>query len=165
MVQSIYSVGYRLQGINEEHWLASGTLLVPTFLSLACIHGGLMSFILYPWHLYFAVLVGWVQREQLELIDYLRAENRVLRELLGKKRILLNDDQRRVLAVKGKILGRKRMLDVGPLFSPDTILRWHRRLVAEKWDNSDKRQPGRPRIRTEIVELIVRFAKENPSWA
>ena len=48
----------------------------------------------------------------------------MLREKLGKKRILLNDDQRRRLAVKGKILGRKRLEEVGTLFTPDTILRW-----------------------------------------
>jgi hypothetical protein len=57
----------------------------------------------------------------------------VLKEKLGKQRILLNDDQRRRLAVKGKILGRKRLEEIGTLFTPDTILRWHRMLVAKKW--------------------------------
>ena len=76
----------------------------------------------------------------------------------------MTDDQRRRLAVKGKILGHKRILEVGTLFTPDTILRWHRRLVADKWDNSDRQQPGRPRVRQVIVDLTVRFAKENPRW-
>jgi hypothetical protein len=58
----------------------------------------------------------------------------------AKKRILLNDDQRRRLAVKGKILGRKRLEEVGTLFTPDTILRWHRMLVAKKWDYSHKQK-------------------------
>ena len=79
---------------------------------------------------------------------------------------MLNDDQRRRLAVKGKILGRKQLAQVGGLFTPDTILRWHRQLVANKWDYSDRKEKklGRPRIRQVIVDLTVKFAKENPSW-
>ena len=73
-------------------------------------------------------------------------ENQVLKEKLGGGRILLNDDQRRRLAVKGKILGRKRLLEIGTLFTPDTILRCHRQWVARKWDYSKRRKsPGRPR--------------------
>ena len=86
-------------------------------------------------------------------------------EKQGKKRLLLSDDQRRLLAVKGKSLGRKALMELTTIVTPDTILRWHRKLVAEKWDYSEKRQKiGRPRIRQVIVELILRFAKENPSW-
>ena len=61
----------------------------------------------------------------------------MLKEMLGKKRILLNNDQRRRLAVKGKVLGRKLLEKLGTLVTPDTILRWHRRLVAKKWDYSE----------------------------
>ena len=88
-----------------------------------------MEFILQSWQLYFLILASWINREQQEVIEYLRAENQVLKEKLGKKRILLNDSQRRRLAVKGKILGSKRLYEVGTLFSPETILRWHRKLV------------------------------------
>ena len=97
---------------------------------------------------------------------YLRTENAVLKEKLGKKRILLTDDQRRTLAVKGKILGRKQLSQIGTLFTPDTILRWHRQLVANKWDYSNRKEnkPGRPRIRQVIVDLTVKFAKDNPTW-
>ena len=124
-----------------------------------------MSFILQPWQLLFMILAGWVHREQQERIEYLRTENQVLKEKFGKKRILLNDDQRRRLAVKGKILGRKRLQEIGTLFTPDTILRWHRTLVAQKWDYSQRRKSvGRPRVEKEIVELVLRFARENPSW-
>jgi hypothetical protein len=125
-----------------------------------------MSFILQPWQLYMVILAGWINREQQEVIEYLRTENAVLKEKLGKKRILLNDDQRRRLAVKGKILGRKRLQEFGTLFTPDTILRWHRSLVAKKWDYSDRteKKPGRPRIRQVIVDLTLKFARENPSW-
>ena len=88
-----------------------------------------------------------------------------IKEKLGKKRILLNYDQRRRLATKGKVLGRKLLEEVGTLFTPDTILRWHRMLVAEKWDYSERRTSvGRPRVEREIVDLVLRFARENPSW-
>jgi hypothetical protein len=76
--------------------------------------------------------------EQQKSIEYLRTEVQVLREKLGKKRILLSDDQRRRLAAKGKVLGRKVLDEIVTLFTPDTILRWHRQLVAKKWDHSDQ---------------------------
>ena len=85
---------------------------------------------------------------------------------LGKKRVLLTDDQRRVLAVKGHALGRKALLELTTIVTPDTILRWHRELVAKKWDHTDKRQTvGRPRLRQVIVDSILRFAQENPTWS
>ena len=107
-----------------------------------------MNLVLQPWHLMVMLLAGWINRQQQEFIEYLLAENAVLTEKLGKKRILLNDGQRRRLAVKGKILGRKRLEEFGTLFTPDTILRWHRMLVARKWDYSNRkeRKPVRPRI-------------------
>jgi putative transposase len=124
-----------------------------------------MSFILSPWQLYLLLLAGWVNRQQQSVIEYRRTENQVLKEKLGRKRILLNDDQRRRLAVKGKLLGRKMLEEVGTLFTPNTILRWHRTLVAKKWDHADKRKSvGRPRIRQVIVDAILRFAKANPTW-
>ena len=125
-----------------------------------------MDFILRPWQLYLVILAGWINRQQQIVIDYLRTENQVLKEQIGKKRILLTDDQRRRLAVKGKILGHKLLEEVGTLFTPDTILRWHRELVAQKWDYSDRRKnlPGRPRVRQVIVDLVLRFAKGNPTW-
>ena len=124
-----------------------------------------LNFILEPWQFFFAILASWVNRQQQQVIDYLRTENQVLKETYGKKRILLNDDQRRRLAVKGKILGRKRLEEVGTLFTPDTILRWHRMLVAQKWNHTDKRkQVGRPPMSQEVVKLVLRMAKENPTW-
>jgi putative transposase len=89
----------------------------------------------------------------------------VLREKLGKGRILLNDDQCRRLAVKGKLLGRKALRELTIIVTPDTIMRWHRELVAKKWDFSHLRKRiGRPRTKQEKVELILRMAEENPSW-
>jgi hypothetical protein len=71
-----------------------------------------MKPLLQPWQLLLLILAGWINHREQDVIEYLRAENRVLREKLGKKRILLNDDQRRRLAVKGKILGRKMLAQV-----------------------------------------------------
>jgi len=111
-----------------------------------------MSFVLQPWQLLVVIVSAWMTKLQQELIDYVLTENQVLKEKLGGKRILLNDDQRRRLAVKGKALGRKRLQEIGTLFTPDTILRWHRQLVAQKWDCSKRRKfPGRPRTSQEVV--------------
>ena len=127
--------------------------------------GPIMSFALHPWQLFFIIRAGWVNRQQHEIIAYLRCENQMLREKLGRKRILLNDDQRRRLAVKGKVLGRRLLGEIGTLFTPDRILRWHRMLVAKKWDYSERRKSvGRPRVRQDIVDLVPRFARENITW-
>jgi putative transposase len=125
-----------------------------------------MNFVLQPWHIWILSVSAWVNREQAQVIEYLMTENQVLREKLGKKRILLNDDQRRRLAVKGKVLGRKALSGIATIVTPDTILRWHRQLIAKKWDYSSRRQSqiGRPRIRKEIVLLIIRMAKNNSGW-
>ena len=107
-----------------------------------------MNFVLRPWQLLLLILAGWINRDQQDTIEYLLTENQVLREKLGKGRILLNDDQRRRWAVKGKVLGRKSLGKLAKIVRPDTLLRWHRELIARKWDHSDKRQyVGRPRIR------------------
>ena len=127
--------------------------------------GPIMSFILQPWHVFFMFLAGWVNRQQHEIIAYLRTENQVLREKLGKKRILLSDDQRCRLAVKGKVLGRRLLGEIGTLVTADTILRWHRMLVANKWDYSERRKSvGRPRKGRATVDLVLRIARENPTW-
>ena len=120
---------------------------------------------MHPWQLLLTILAGWVNRQQQDVIEYLRTENQILKEKLGRRRILLNDDQRRRLAVKGKVLGRKLLEEFGTLFTPDTILRWHRMLIAKKWDYADRRKSaGRPRVEQEVVDLILRLARENPSW-
>jgi len=124
-----------------------------------------MEFVLHPWHILILALSASVNRERDRVIEYLMVENQVLREKLGKGRILLNDDQRRRLAVKGKFLGRKALSKLATIVTPDTILRWHRQLVALKWDYSDRRKSvGRPRIRQIIVDLVVRMAKDNEGW-
>ena len=124
-----------------------------------------MSFILQPWQFFVVIFVGWVNREQQKIIEFYEEQVEALMKSQGKKRLLLTDDQRRILAVKGKALGRKALMELTTIVTPDTILRWHRQLVAKKWDYSKKRKSaGRPRIRQVVVDLILRFAKENPDW-
>ena len=110
------------------------------------------------------MFAGWVNRHQLDLIEYLREENRVLREAMGGRPLQFTDAQRRRLAAKAKRLGRKVLQELGTIVTPDTLLRWHRELIARKWNYSQRRSPGRPPIMAEIRTLIVRMALENPAW-
>ena len=108
-------------------------------------------------------LAGWVNRHQLEVIEYLRDENRVLKEHLNGRRLRLTDAQRRRLAVHGHRLGRTMLREVATLVTPDTILRWHQQLIARKW-TAQRRRVGRPCVLREIRQLSVRMARENPTW-
>src|SRR5262249_56501071 len=90
-------------------------------------------------------------------------ENCVLRERLKGRRVRLTDDQRRRLAARGQRLGRRALRQMATIVTPDTILRWHRRLIAEKW-SFVRTRPGRPGIMNEISALIARIARENPGW-
>ena len=117
-----------------------------------------------PWNVLLIAIAGWMNREQAAVIEYLKEENRILRELLGKKRLRLNDDQRRRLAVLGKALGRKLLSTCCNIVTPDRVLRWHRRLIAMKYDGSAHRKPGRPRVAVCIQRLVQRMANENRTW-
>src|SRR5437867_4495396 len=112
----------------------------------------------------FQLFSGWVNGRQLSVIEYLLEENHLLREQLEGRRLRLTDDQRRRLAVKGKVLGRRVLGEVAGIVTPDTILRWYRRLVARKYDGSRRRGPGRPRTKNDLAGLVLRMAKENPRW-
>src|SRR5215813_8539598 len=105
-----------------------------------------------------------MNHRQLLVIEYLREENRVLREQLGGQRVRLNDNQRRRLAVTAKALGRKTLAEVASIVTPETLLAWHRKLIAQKYDGTAHRSPGRPRTADEIEALVVRMAKENRDW-
>ena len=109
-------------------------------------------------------VAGWVNRHQDDLIDYLREENRVLREQLGSRPPRLTDAQRRRLAVRGHKLGRRVLTQVAGIVTPDTILRWYRKLIAKKYDGSACRGRGRPGTRREVAGLVVRMAVDNPQW-
>jgi len=95
-----------------------------------------------PWTFITLAIAGWMNRQQEQAIEYLREENRILREKLGSKRVLLSIEQKRRLATKGKEIGRDLLRKFGTLFSPDTILRWHRQLIARKYDGSGAKKPG-----------------------
>ena len=105
-----------------------------------------------------------MNQRQLQVIDYLREENRVLREQLGGRRLRLDDNQRRGLATKAKGLGRKILAEAATIVTPETLLAWHRKLIIQKYDGSGKRGPGRPRTARETGNLVVRMAEENRDW-
>ena len=76
-----------------------------------------------------------------------------------------SDAERCVLGEIAHRLGRKVLADIATVARPDTILGWYRKLVARKFDGSKARQyPGRPRIKREVEELILRMASENRDW-
>jgi len=109
-------------------------------------------------------IAGWMNQRQQQSIEYLREENRVLREQLGNHRLRFNDDRRRRLAVRAKGLGHKLLAEVATLVTPDTLLAWQRKLIAEKYDGHKKRGPGRPRTDEKLESLVVRRAEENRAW-
>ena len=117
-----------------------------------------------PLTFFLLLFSGWVNRHQQAMIDYLLEENRVLRAAYGLRRLRLTDDQRRRLAVKGHVLGRRHLAAIAGIVTPDTILRWYRRLVATKYDSLKTRGPGRPTTKPDIAALVVRMANENPTW-
>src|SRR5258706_90583 len=117
-----------------------------------------------PIQFFLFLLIGWVSRRQQEVIEYLKAENLALREKLGGRRLRFTDAQRRRLARKAKPLGRKRLRELSPIVTPDTLLRWYRELVAQKYDRSARRGPGRPWIPGEIQKWILEMASDNPRW-
>src|SRR5215467_6273429 len=111
-----------------------------------------------------AYVTGLVNQELLLQNEYLAAENRILKARL-QPGWRLSDGERATLAEIGKRLGRKGLQQVARIANPDTILRWYRKRVAEKFDGSkQRRSPGRPRVSAEIEELVVRFARENSGW-
>jgi transposase InsO family protein len=110
-------------------------------------------------------IAGWMNQRQQQVIEYLVEENRVLREQIGNRRMRFNNDQRCRLAAKAKKLGRKLLARVATIVTPQTLLTWHRKLIAKKYDGSANRSPGRPRNLSEISDLVVRMAEENRTWA
>lgn len=111
-----------------------------------------------------ATFSGWVNRRQAETIAYLIEENRVLRVQIGNRRLRLTDAQRRRLAAKGAALGRKVLARVATIVTPDTILRWHRRLIAAKWTTTRKRT-GRPGLMKESVSSSSGWPTTTPRGA
>jgi putative transposase len=119
-----------------------------------------------PQALQFLILTtaGYLNQKQEDVIEYLKEENRDLREHLGNRRVRFTDAQRRRLAERGKKIGRHALAQVAGIVTPDTILRWYRKLIAKKYDGSASRKRGRPKTPNEIAELVVTMANDNPKW-
>jgi transposase InsO family protein len=116
------------------------------------------------WKILLAYITGTVDQELLLRNEYLVTENRILRNQLTS-RVQLTDGERKILAEIGQKLGKQALKEVAQIVKPDTILGWHRKLVAQKFDSSTQRRaPGRPTIDPELEALIVRMARENRSW-
>ena len=119
---------------------------------------------LQPLRFLLVLFAGFVNREQAKVIDYLREENRVLRQQLGRHRLRFTDEQRARLAAKAKALGRSVLDAVASIVTPQTLLRWHRMLAARKWTHPGVARPGRPPVMRTIRELTLRMAKDNAGW-
>ena len=102
-----------------------------------------------------AMVASWINRHQQHVIMYLKEENRVLTSKLPCGRLRLNDTERRRLAALAYPLGRKKLKDTATIATPDTLMRWYKRLIADKFDGSTKRQGrGRPRVPEDVAQLV-----------
>src|SRR5262249_16342023 len=117
-----------------------------------------------PFSFLITSLAGWMNQHQQYVIEYLMEENRVLREQIGNRRLRFSDHQRRRLAAKAKKLGRQLLAHVATIVTPETLLAWHRKLIAQKYDGSSFRVPGRRPTGKEMAALIVRMAEGNRAW-
>ena len=116
------------------------------------------------WKRLLAYITGSVDQELLLRNEYLVRENRILKNQI-KGRLQLTDPERISLAEIGKRLGRMALAEVAQIVRPETILGWHRKLIARKFDGSKKRTPvGRPATGQTIEDLVLQFAQENRSW-
>lgn len=116
-----------------------------------------------PLHFLLAWFATLCSRRLMQENEYLKTENRLLRQQLGTRRLRFSDADRRELASKALALGRKALARLVTIVTPDTLLRWHRRLIAAKWTQSGRRL-GRPRKPRDIRAQVVRFARENAQW-
>ena len=110
-----------------------------------------------------AYITGIVDQELLVRNEYLVAENQILRNQL-QGRMRLSDGERKTLAEIGQKAGEEALAEVATIVKPDTILAWHRKLIAQKFDGSLNRAPGRPTIDKALEALVVRLARENRCW-
>jgi putative transposase len=123
-----------------------------------------MQSALFPLQYLLASAALWLNRQQQQVIDYLKEENRLLKEKLGDRKLHFSDAERRRLAERAKSLGRRALSQLDTLVTPATLLRRHRTLIAQKWNYVHRRRVGRPRTSDQIAELVLRMVSENPSW-
>ena len=111
-----------------------------------------------------AYVTGSVDEELLARNEYLVTENRILRNQI-QGRIRLSDPERISLAEIAKRVGRKALAEVVQIVLPETILAWHRRLIAKKFDGSKNRSPSKGgATRDKIEELVLQLARDNRTW-
>jgi len=116
------------------------------------------------WKTLLAYITGSVDQALLLRNEYLVTENRILRNQI-KGRVHLSDGERTALAAIGQKLGKQALQEVAKIVKPDTILGWHRTLVAQKFDSSQQRKAlGRPKVDPALEALIVRMAQDNRRW-
>ena len=115
-----------------------------------------------PFRFLLIALAGGMNQHQQHAIAYLVEENRVLREQIGRRRLKFTDEQRRRLAAKAKIVGAKWLSQIATIVTPDTLLAWHRKLIAQKYDGTGNRQPGRPRILAESAGSHLAHGAREP---
>jgi putative transposase len=108
-------------------------------------------------------IVGWMNRHQQALIEYLQEENRVLLEQLGGKPKRFSDAQRMRLARRGKAVGRHHLGQLCTIVTPDTLLRLFRMLIAKKWTYARTNPLGRPRLDPELEKLVLKLIQQNPT--
>src|SRR5262252_7031823 len=123
-----------------------------------------MRAILDPFSFVVISMAGWMNQHQQQVIEYLIEENRVLREQIGNRRLRFSDNQRRRLAARAKKLGRRLLVEIATIVTPETLMAWHRKLIAQKYDGTSFRILGRRRTAKEIAGLVVRMAEENRAW-
>jgi putative transposase len=120
-----------------------------------------------PWKKMLALVTGQIEDSLRQKMEFVLEENRVYRALLDRHspHWRLQDSERKILAEKGRPLG-KLLAKVLTIVKPETLLKWHRRLVAQKWDFSARRAKpiGRPPVTAELEKLVVQLARENPGW-
>jgi putative transposase len=116
----------------------------------------------YPIQVLLMTLSGLVNRHQADVIAYLVEENRVLKEQMKGRKLRLTDTQRRRLAARAKVLGRRSLNAMATIVTPDTLMRWHKRLIAAKWTYAAPKRAGRPGLMRRIKALIVRMAGMTP---
>jgi putative transposase len=116
------------------------------------------------WKTLLAYITGSVDQELLLRNEYLTTENRILRQQITG-RVRLGDDERKALAKIGKQLGKQALQEIATIVTPNTILAWHRKLIAQKFDGSQQRKTlGRPKVDEDLEALVLRLARENRSW-
>jgi len=116
--------------------------------------------------MFLTIMAGWMNRKQQAVIEYLLEENHVLKQQLDQKgkKLKLTNCQRRSLAKKGKAMGWSLLQEYATLVRPETLLAWHRKLVALKYTAKRRINTERQKRMVIIRELAVKFAEENVGW-